>query len=107
MQFIASKVLLELIAKFCYFHAMEKPLDLKVRDLLLAHRGRWAEIAIATGVSHSWISKFVNGHIPNPGYSRLQRMTEHLDVRVPAKSGKPRNVSSSDELLPMEGPDHA
>ncbi|WP_429941999.1 hypothetical protein [Achromobacter xylosoxidans] len=59
---------------------MEKLLDQKVRELLHARRGGWLDIAMRAKVSHSWISKFVNGHIPNPGYGRLQRLAELLEA---------------------------
>lgn len=42
-----------------------------LRSRLIARKGEWAAIAQASGVSHSWISKFVNGHIPNPGLQTL------------------------------------
>lgn len=68
---------------------MDKPLDQKVRDLLLARRGKWTDISIAADVSHSWISKFVNGHIPNPGYGRLARLVAHLELSETGESSGP------------------
>lgn len=53
---------------------MEKTLDTEVRSLLEGKRGQWQQIADDSGVSHSWLSKFVNGHIPKPGYVTLQRV---------------------------------
>lgn len=40
----------------------------------MARRGRWLEVANRSGVSYSWISKFMNGHIPNPGSRTLERL---------------------------------
>ncbi|SHT51348.1 Uncharacterised protein [Mycobacteroides abscessus subsp. abscessus] len=59
---------------------MHTPLDQSVRNLLLARRGEWADIANSSQVSHSWMSKFVNGHIPNPGYATLSRLAASLGL---------------------------
>lgn len=61
---------------------MEENLDAYVRTLLLACRGDWPEVVSAVGVSHSWISKFVNGHIDNPGYQTLKRLESFLSART-------------------------
>lgn len=45
-----------------------------VREALEARRGQWPELANAAGVSHSWISQFVRGKIPNPGVATLERL---------------------------------
>jgi transcriptional regulator with XRE-family HTH domain len=55
-----------------------KPLDQRVRDALVARKGDWLRIAEQSGVSHSWLSKFVNGHIDNPGFATLTRLDEYL-----------------------------
>lgn len=57
---------------------MEKTLDADVKALLESRRGDWQAIANKADVSHSWLSKFVNGHIPNPGYATLKRLHECL-----------------------------
>lgn len=57
---------------------MEEKLDAEVKALLTEHRGDWRAIAKKAVVSYSWISKFVNGHIPNPGYSTLKRLQTQL-----------------------------
>lgn len=63
---------------------MDEPLDIEVRGLLEKRRGDWQVIArdAAAGVSYSWLSKFVNGHIENPGYATLKRLRDYL--RAPA-----------------------
>lgn len=63
-----------------------KPLDLdaEVRALLEERRGSWDAIHKETGISHSWISKFVNRKIPNPGYHTLKRLRDHLAKPVSA-----------------------
>lgn len=58
---------------------MDIPLDEKVRIALKARKGDWLRIAEQAEVSHSWLSKFVNGHIDNPGYGTLMRLDRYLD----------------------------
>ena len=70
---------------FYYDGPMEKPLDQAVKDILASRRGEWAEIAKAAQVSHSWLSKFVNGRIPNPGLATLRRVYEHAERRTVAR----------------------
>lgn len=53
---------------------MHVDLDTQVRELLVQHRGDWAAVAKEAGVSHSWMSQFVNKRIPNPGYATLKRL---------------------------------
>ena len=55
------------------------PLPDLVRAQLLERRGEWPNIAKQADVSHSWISKFVNKRIPNPGYATLARLNEFMN----------------------------
>lgn len=65
---------------------MNKELDVVVKDLLAARKGHWQLIVEQSGVSHSWLSKFANGRIPNPGYATLKRLHECLnDAQAPAE----------------------
>lgn len=57
---------------------MTKPLDIEVRDLLIARKGEWKSVADGSGVSYSWISKFMNEHIDNPGFSTLTTLRNYL-----------------------------
>jgi transcriptional regulator with XRE-family HTH domain len=57
---------------------MNKDLDEIVLELLAARKGDWQALADAADVSHSWLSKFFNGHIPNPGFATLKRLHEQL-----------------------------
>jgi len=50
----------------------------EVKELLYSRRGEWPTVAAEAKVSYSWISKFVNGHIPNPGYETLLALRNHL-----------------------------
>lgn len=61
---------------------MDKPLDDEVRELLEARRGDWMLIAKELDISHSWISQFVRGLIPNPGYPRLRDLKAHLATKA-------------------------
>lgn len=56
----------------------ENSLDVEVRTLLQKRRGDWAAIAKSAEVSHSWLSKFFRGEIPNPGYTTLKRVRDSL-----------------------------
>lgn len=62
---------------------MRKPLDIEVRDLLIAKKGDWKAVADQSGVSYSWLSKFVNGHIDNPGYAKLAALQKQLSKPAP------------------------
>lgn len=57
---------------------MDTNLDHQVREMLEARKGDWALIAEGSNVSYSWLSKFVNGHIPNPGYGTLKGVHQFL-----------------------------
>lgn len=57
---------------------MSTELDAVVREALEQRRGDWKRISEAADVSHSWISQFVRGKIPNPGYATLKRIHAEL-----------------------------
>lgn len=59
---------------------MQTNLDELVSALLKARKGDWTAISQAADVSYSWLSKFVNGHIHNPGYATLNRLHKVLSV---------------------------
>lgn len=63
---------------------MDTQLDIEVRQLLGARKGDWQSIASKTGISYSWLSKFFNGHIENPGYQTLRALHAYLRAE-PAK----------------------
>jgi len=56
-------------------------LDSKVLSMLNAKKGDWQAISEAAGVSYSWLSKFANGHIPNPGYVTLRKLHDTLSSK--------------------------
>jgi len=57
---------------------MDTSLDTVVRAALVRRKGDWQAIAEESGVSYSWLSKFVNGHIDNPGFGTLKKLYEYL-----------------------------
>ena len=61
---------------------MHTNLDQIVRDLLGARKGDWQALATASDVSYSWLSKFYNGHIPNPGFATLKKLHDELTKQV-------------------------
>ena len=58
---------------------MSMKLDEAIRKRLAASKGDWSGIALRAGVSHSWMSKFMNGHIHNPGIRTLEKLDEALE----------------------------
>lgn len=63
---------------------METNLDEQVKLLLEQRRGDWHGIATGSNVSYSWLSKFANGRIPNPGLVTLRELHQYLTKRVEA-----------------------
>jgi transcriptional regulator with XRE-family HTH domain len=63
---------------------MSTPIDAQVRALLLQRKGEWKRIADESRVSYSWISKFVNGHIKNPGFATLSGLHAYLTTPLVA-----------------------
>lgn len=63
---------------------MSIKLDEAIRVRLAAKKGDWSGIALRAGVSHSWMSKFVNGHIHNPGIRTLEKLDAALDGSGPS-----------------------
>lgn len=58
---------------------MSIKLDEAIRKRLAASKGDWTGIALRAGVSHSWMSKFMNGRIHNPGIRTLEKLDAALD----------------------------
>lgn len=85
-------MLLDNIVNHYYIKAMSTSLDEEVRGLLCARRGDWQRVAEAADVSHSWISKFVNHRIPNPGYATLQKLHRALAEPVESQVGEVGNA---------------
>lgn len=65
---------------------MSTDLDAEVKQLLEARRGDWPRVCDLAEVSHSWISKFVRGEIPNPGFATLKRLHAALTSTASAEN---------------------
>jgi transcriptional regulator with XRE-family HTH domain len=81
-----------------------KPLDVRVREALLARKGDWKAVADGSGVSYSWLSKFVNGHIDNPGYVTLTQLAAYLDRTKPRLVGDDPRAPSPALEAAIDGP---
>ncbi len=64
---------------------MKAQLDTEVLSMLNARRGEWRDIAAKSDVSYSWLSKFANGHISNPGYATLRGLHQFLSSSKPKR----------------------
>lgn len=76
--------------------------------LLTARKGEWESIAERSGVSYSWISKFMNQKIPNPGSATLKKLRlwleanpspapHHVHAPAAADAGGPPSLGASSE----------
>ena len=53
----------------------------QAKAYLVAQRGRWPAFAREAGVGYQWILKFANGHISEPGASKVDAILAHRDTR--------------------------
>ena len=74
---------------------MQTSFDTTLKAALEARRGDWAAISSLSGVSHSWLSKFVNGHIPNPGLRTLEKLDCALRGQKSPELATPSNNAVS------------
>lgn len=58
-------------------------------------------MAKESGVSYSWISKFMNGHIDNPGFTTLKELHAYLMVHVAEAAP---SIPSADRRHPADLP---
>lgn len=86
---MSSKLLLDDIVKHYYDSTMHTNLDQIVRELLAARKGDWQALSEASDVSYSWLSKFFNGHIPNPGFATLKKLHDELTKQPQAIAPTP------------------
>lgn len=75
---------------------MSTSLDTDVRAALESRKGDWQAVAAGSGVSYSWISKFMNGHIDNPGFGTLKALHAFLAPPEPI-SHQPAPAEASQE----------
>lgn len=69
---------------------MNTSLDSEVRAQLEARKGDWQAVAKGSGVSYSWISKFMNGHIDNPGFATLKSLHGYLATGANPAASEPK-----------------
>ncbi|SSW67260.1 hypothetical protein AVE30378_02531 [Achromobacter veterisilvae] len=50
-----------------------------VRSQLLARKGSWPAICDRAGVSYSWLTKYAQGKITNPGSRQLEAVARCLE----------------------------
>lgn len=51
-----------------------------VRESLNNNKGTWPAVCEETGLDYSWLTKFAQGKIPNPGYQRVDALAKHFGV---------------------------
>lgn len=69
---------------------MEQTLLTYVRNELSARKGDWPAIAKAIRPDswesyYSWLTKFANGQIPDPGVNKIQELANHFGGYPPPK----------------------
>jgi hypothetical protein len=51
-----------------------------IRNSLEDSKGNWPQICEETGIDYSWLTKFAQGLIPNPGYRKVDALAMHFGV---------------------------
>ncbi len=41
-------------------------------------KGNWPAVCEQTGLDYSWLTKFAQGKIPNPGFAKVQTLAAHF-----------------------------
>ena len=49
-----------------------------IRERLNACKGTWPKVCEDTGLDYSWLTKFAQGKIPNPGYAKVSVLHDHF-----------------------------
>ncbi|NMU88601.1 hypothetical protein HGQ98_01690 [Achromobacter ruhlandii] len=65
-----------------------------VRSQLLARKGSWPAICEKAGVSYSWLTKYAQGKITNPGSRQLEAVSRCLGE---AGTQQPTDLSARTE----------
>jgi transcriptional regulator with XRE-family HTH domain len=63
---------------FATFGRMETNILEFVKGRLTAAKGQWPTICRETGLRYSWLSKFAQDRIPNPGITKIQRLADYF-----------------------------
>ncbi len=51
----------------------------QVKQSLEARRGTWPRVCEETGLDYSWLTKFAQGKIPNPGYKHIETLRQYFE----------------------------
>jgi transcriptional regulator with XRE-family HTH domain len=73
---------------------MNNDLDQQLRLALEGCRGEWPAISARASVSYSWLSKFVNGRIPNPGYETLKKLHAAIAPELVKRKAAPAKAEA-------------
>jgi hypothetical protein len=55
-----------------------------VQSELQARKGTWQQICAETQLDYSWLSKFAQGKIAEPGIHKVQRLADHFKQKQAA-----------------------
>ena len=50
----------------------------QIKAALDSRRGTWRQVCEDTGLDYSWLTKFAQGQIKNPGYRKIQTLAGYL-----------------------------
>ena len=59
-----------------------------IKDRLEGSKGTWPVVCEKTGLDYSWLTKFAQGKIPNPGYAKVFALAEYFGVSGSGKNRK-------------------
>lgn len=76
-----------------------------VRQLLAPWKRNWHDVAAGSGISYSWITKFMQGRIPNAGSATLNTLRAWLEANPPpqANSSAPTPAPAADGISSQPG----
>jgi len=70
-----------------------------VREELQSRKGEWPHIAAATNNSYSWLCKFAQGKMTNPGAKRLEAIEQFLRENPSRKEEAAAGESAAKEAI--------
>lgn len=60
-----------------------------IRENLNSFRGAWPTVCSETGLDYSWLTKFAQGKIPNPGFIKIQALNDYFtEIEARKASGR-------------------
>lgn len=78
----------------------------QIRTELHARKGDWPVLCKATGLSYWWLTKFAQGHIREPGLSKIERLQAYF-IAHPRDDDDPVPVPARRTGAAPEGGDAA